>query len=163
MLRRRNLSLALTPLLAILLTSVTLAGANAQASTTVTQGSFDFTGVLFVPCANGGAGEDVAFTGTVYFLITTTIDARGGVHLDALFHPRGDVRGVGAITGDIYVFVGETRFSSNTKVGSTNTFVNNFKAIAPGPGNNFYVHENVEITVNANGTVTAIVDNATVT
>jgi hypothetical protein len=39
------------------------------------------------------------------------------------------------------------------------TFVNNFKIIGQGPGNNFLVHQNVHITVNANGTLTASVDN----
>jgi len=39
------------------------------------------------------------------------------------------------------------------------TFVNNFKIIGQGPNNNFLVHENLHVTINADGTLTAFVDN----
>jgi hypothetical protein len=38
------------------------------------------------------------------------------------------------------------------------TFVNNFRIIGQGPGNNFLVHEVFHITFNANGSITAFVD-----
>jgi hypothetical protein len=40
--------------------------------------------------------------------------------------------------------------------------VNNFRLIGQGSGNNLQVHQNVHITINANGTVTATVDNTSV-
>ena len=39
------------------------------------------------------------------------------------------------------------------------SFVNNFKIIGPGPGNNLLIHENFHMTVNADGTVTVVIDN----
>ena len=44
-------------------------------------------------------------------------------------------------------------------IGVTDNFVNNFKIIGPHPGNNILIHENFHVTVNANGTLTAFVDN----
>jgi hypothetical protein len=37
--------------------------------------------------------------------------------------------------------------------------VNNFRIIGQGPGNNYLVHEVFHVTINANGEVTAYVDN----
>src|SRR5215467_3765370 len=42
------------------------------------------------------------------------------------------------------------------------TLVNNFRIIGQGTGNNFLVHETFHITVNADGTMTAFVDNFSV-
>ena len=39
------------------------------------------------------------------------------------------------------------------------TFVNNFRIIGQGPGNNFLLHEDFHITVNANGDVITSHDN----
>jgi hypothetical protein len=39
------------------------------------------------------------------------------------------------------------------------TFVNNFRIIGQGPGNNFVLHENFHLTINANGEVTTVHDN----
>ena len=44
----------------------------------------------------------------------------------------------------------------------TQTFVNNFRIIGQGPGNNFLVHEVFHITINANGDVTVIHDSISV-
>ena len=43
------------------------------------------------------------------------------------------------------------------------TFVNNFRMIGQGPGNNFDVHENEHITVTPDGTVSVFHDNFSVT
>ena len=40
--------------------------------------------------------------------------------------------------------------------------MNNFRIIGQGPGNNFLVHETFHVTINANGVVTATVDNFSV-
>jgi hypothetical protein len=42
------------------------------------------------------------------------------------------------------------------------TFVNNFRIIGQGPGNNFLVHETMHITLNAAGFLTVFHDNITV-
>ena len=116
--------------------------------------------LVFVPCADGGAGELVELTGPLHTLITLTIN---GNHVSGFTHfqPQG-LSGTGQTTGDKYQATGVTQdhFSGSFTNGQFNeTFVNNFRIIGQGPGNNFLVHENVHITVNANGVVTVLHDN----
>jgi len=120
--------------------------------------SFPIDIVVFVPCAAGGAGEDVALSGTLHDLLHVTFDGAGGAHVKFLDNPQG-VRGVGLTTGLKYQATGVTQEEFNVKVGEQTTFVNNFRIIGQGPGNNFLIHENFHVTVNANGTLTAFVDN----
>ena len=117
--------------------------------------------VVFVPCAAGGAGEEVYFSGPLHILLHFTIDNRGGFHAKTHFQPQG-VSGVGQTTGAKYQATGVTQDHFNGKVGVTYTFVNNFKIIGQGPGNNFLVHENYHVTINANGTVVVEHDNFSV-
>ena len=60
---------------------------------------------VFVPCANGGAGEDVAITGTGQLDITESLDGNGGYHYRYSFAPLA-VSGVGQASGDQYNSVG---------------------------------------------------------
>ena len=113
---------------------------------------------VFVPCAAGGAGELVDLSGTLHVLFSTTLDGSGGFHTYAHFQPQG-VIGTGLTTGDQYQGTGVTQDHFNGTVGSEFTFVDNFRIIGHGPGNNFLVHETFHVTVNANGEVTAFVDN----
>ena len=55
-----------------------------------------------------------------------------------------------------------TQGKTNLKVGVQDTFINNFRIIGQGPGNNYLVHQTVHLTVNANGVVTASVSNSSV-
>lgn len=107
----------------------------------------------FVECADGGNGEDVVFTGSLHELVTVTLDANGGFHAKEQDQPQG-ATGIGQSTGDKYQLVGVYQNKFNGKVGSTFTFVYNFRVIGQGPGNNFLLHETVHYTVNANGTTT---------
>jgi hypothetical protein len=75
--------------------------------------------------------------------------------------PQG-ISGTGLVTGDKYQATGVTQDEFNTSFGMEETFINNFRIIGQGPGNNFLVHENFHITINANGTVTAFHDNFTI-
>src|SRR6184192_2976257 len=90
---------------------------------------------VFVPCANGGAGEVIGVSGT------------------------------GFMTGDKYQATGITRSTDtfSTPFPITSTFVNNFYMIGQGPDNNFKVHETLHYTINANGELTAFADNFSVT
>ena len=45
---------------------------------------------------------------------------------------------------------------------SEQSFINNFLMIGQGPGNNFLVHENFHLAINANGDVTAVHDNLSI-
>jgi hypothetical protein len=115
---------------------------------------------VFVPCANGGAGEVVDFSGDLHAVVSLTINGNnvsGKVH----FQPHG-LKGIGQITGDQYNAVGVTQETFKGSLQNdqyTATFVNNFRLIGPGPGNNLQFHENAHVTINANGDVTATVDN----
>jgi hypothetical protein len=115
---------------------------------------------VFVPCAAGGVGEIVDLTGPLHTLISSTVN---GNNVSGTFHfqPQG-ISGVGETTGDKYQATGVTQqtFKSSLQNGQANlTFVNNFRIIGQGAGNNFLVHENLHINVNADGTLTVFHDN----
>ena len=115
---------------------------------------------VFVSCANQGNGELVELHGPLHTLITFTTNGNklsGKTH----FQPQG-ISGIGIDTGDRYHATGVTQdhFNSSLTNGQFNqTFVNNFRIIGQGPGNNFVVHENFHLTINANGEVTTVHDN----
>ena len=123
--------------------------------------SFPIDLPVFVPCADGGAGEVVELTGNLHDLFHVTFTANGGLTLKTIDNPQG-ISGTGQTTGVKYQGTGETSDVVNGKVGYEETFTNNFRIIGQGPGNNFLVHENYHVTVNANGTLTAFVDNLSV-
>jgi hypothetical protein len=50
--------------------------------------------------------------------------------------------------------VTQETFTSNGPFPALDTYVNNFRIIGAGPGNNYSVHQTLHITVNANGVVT---------
>jgi hypothetical protein len=136
----------------------------ASTSAAVTQNEVvPFAQIVFVPCANGGAGEFVLIEGNLHILMTFTINGNnvsGKIH----FQPQG-VKGTGLTTGDTYNATGVTQehFEDSLQNGLfTDTFVNNFKIIGQGPDNNLLIHQTVHITINADGEVTAEVDNTTV-
>jgi hypothetical protein len=115
--------------------------------------------VTFVPCAADGAGELVALSGSLHLLSHFTEDGAGGFHVMNEANPQG-VSGTGLTTGDTYHGTGVTRSNFNAHgLPFNQTFVNNFRIIGEEPGNNFMVHQNLHITVNANGEMTAFVDN----
>jgi hypothetical protein len=140
---------------------LTAAPVRAQAQTFTDNVKEPIALAVFVECANGGAGELVELTGTLHVLFHVTVDAQGGVHVKSHFQPQG-IRGVGSTTGDKYQATGVTQDHFNAGSDGlpvTFTFINNFRIIGKGPGNNFLVHETFHVTINANGQVTAEVDN----
>jgi hypothetical protein len=145
--------------LVALLTGVTPPPAQADV---VVNESVDFTGfTIFVPCAAGGAGETVVFTGQLHELITFNMNAAGGVSGLMHFQPQG-LTGIGMTTGLKYQGTGATTTSLSGNVGQQMTFVNNFRIIGQGPGNNLLVHENSHVTIDANGNVTASFDDLSI-
>lgn len=138
-----------------------IAPASAKATTFNDNVKIPIEIFVFVPCAAGGAGEFVSLSGSLHVLFVTTIDSRGGFHSKFHNQPQG-ITGTGFTTGAKYQGTGVTQGTFNGKVGFENTFVNNFKIVGQGPGNNFMIHENFHVTVNANGEVTASVDNFSV-
>jgi hypothetical protein len=115
---------------------------------------------VFIPCANGGAGETVSGTIDLHTLFTATVNGNN-VSMKEHFQPQGSSL-VGETTGDAYQATGVTQDHSKSSLQngqSTFTFVNNFRIIGQGPGNNFLIHEVTHVTVNANGDITATFDN----
>jgi hypothetical protein len=159
----KGLRLRLSLLTVVMLMAALLGPTSALAAAdtfTVSQ-SFPIDIVVFVSCANGGAGELVELTGSLHETFHVTFDGRGGFHISVIDNPQG-ISGTGLTTGAKYQGTGETRDGFNGVVGFEETFVNNFKIIGQGPGNNFLVHDNLHITVNANGTLTVSIDNFSV-
>jgi hypothetical protein len=118
---------------------------------------------VFIPCANQGNGEVVDFSGTLHVVISSTVNGNH-IHVNQLVNPQG-VKGVGETTGDVWQGTGETRQDLNASVSALPfeaTFVDNFKLI-DGRGGSFLIHENIHVTVNADGTTTASHDNLTIT
>jgi hypothetical protein len=116
----------------------------------------------FVPCANGGAGEVVWVSGNLHINDHVTINDNR-VHVLSHYNAQG-IQGVGLTTGDTYRDAGATKETFNFFVGVddfplTYTYVDNFRIIGPGPGNNLTFHLTFHVTVNANGVVTTVVDN----
>lgn len=115
--------------------------------------------VTFVSCADQGQGELVSLSGNLHSLFHLSISASGVVTFKDHFQPQG-VSGSGQTTGDAYHGTGVTQDKNHFgQVGQAISFIDNFLVIGQGPGNNFTLHENFHVTVNANGTITAFVDN----
>lgn len=151
----------LTVVLAFLFILMSVATASAEALTETINIFEPVDMSFFVPCAADGTGEWVSFTGNLHVLFHTTVDENGGFHAIAHFQPQG-VNGVGSITGDIYQGTGVSRETLNGLVGESFTYIDNFRLIGEGTGNNYLLHETFHITVNANGEVTADVLNYSV-
>jgi hypothetical protein len=116
--------------------------------------------IIFVPCANNGAGENVELTGNVHILIHTTLN---GNNFNTKYHvqPQG-ISGVGLTTGIRYHGSGVTQQQIKGSLKNetyTETDINNFKIV--GNGVNYRIHVNTHITVNANGETTGTVNNFT--
>ena len=126
----------------------------------VTNDRTDIGLIVFVPCADNGLGENLNLSGPLHTLISFTMN---GNNVSGYFHfqPQG-ISGTGETTGAKYTATGVTQqsFKSSLQNGQANfTFVNNFRMIGQGPGNNFLVHETLHITMAADGTVTVMHDN----
>ena len=143
-----------------LVAATALVGASAAQSQVMVNDSIPLSLTVFIPCANNGAGEDVILNGELHVLITLTVNGNNFSGKDH-FQPQG-LSGIGTVTGDKYQGTGVTQdqFGGSFQNGqSEQSFINNFRMIGQGPGNNFLVHENFHLTFNANGDVTAVHDN----
>jgi hypothetical protein len=133
---------------------------RASAFTQITNFPIDI--IIFVPCANGGIGEVVELSGTLHDVFHVTGDGNGGFHVKTHDSPQG-ISGAGLTTGMKYNATGVTQEEFGIKVGQHDTFINNFRLIGQGAGNNLLVHDNFHISVNANGVVTSSHDHFTLT
>lgn len=152
---RKLLIISIGCLFAVCLTFV---NASAQASSIKT----DMSTHVWIPCALDGTGEYVLLEGTLHIVANVFWDNAGNLHVTGHSQPQG-VKGVGLTSGDKYIGTGVTRY--NYIFGSVGfpiyieTYINNFRIIGEGNGNNYLIHQNLHMTINANGEVTAYVDN----
>jgi hypothetical protein len=136
-------------------------GAVGAAGQGADRASFPFDEQVFVPCANGGAGESVDLSGSINFLFHSTFDQSGGMHVQLKSNLQG-VSGVGTTTGAKYRASDSETLVFNVDVDDApfeSTSVSSFNIIGQGKGNNFVLHESAHFTVDANGDVTAQHDN----
>jgi hypothetical protein len=158
--RRKTITLSI----GITLLTLSLAAmAFSQALAITTNDFVPFAEPIPVPCANGGAGELVLVEGTLHLQQHITIN-NNRVTIKTHAQPQG-ADGVGQTTGDLYQAVGVTQEVDTLPLigGATEfTFVNNFRLIGQKTDNNFQVHQNVHVTINANGDVTNTIVNETI-
>jgi hypothetical protein len=133
-------------LLAISAAAVAVGAAGAKAEiVTNTTVSYAYSG--WVPCANGGLGELMTGTIDAHILETSTSKAS-----QFLFDAHGTL--VGRATGDSYRLAALTRGGSVTVLDhGTLTYVDRYRLIGPGPGNNLIVRETAHITRNGDADV----------
>jgi hypothetical protein len=113
--------------------------------------------VLFDSCT----GEGVHVTGTIHIVTAVTLDATGGTHTEMHFNVQG-VSGVGLSTGIQYRGIHTETYSSNSNGASEFTTRIDIHLISAGASSNLTIRDVlVHVTVNADGTVTASIDNVT--
>lgn len=143
----------------IILCSATV---RAQATADTSNEIVPFDLEAFIPCANNGAGEVVTFSGELHILVHSVSNGNT-IRVSEHFQPV-NLSGVGADTGDIYRATGVTMDSLKTSSAGAQVFdfVNNFRLIGQGPGNNLLVHSVNHVTIDANGNITSDVTNSSV-
>jgi hypothetical protein len=113
----------------------------------------------FVLAPEEGCGEAIQLSGTLLTEFSFTETSGGNVEIGFHFSPQG-ITGVGLTSGATYHATGETLGTTTIRAsgGISDTFVNNFKIIGEGSAPNFLETDVIHLTVNANGVVTATVD-----
>jgi hypothetical protein len=107
-------------------------------------------------------GETVVLSGVGHEVIDQTVSTSGNLHFSTHFNGQG-VSGVGLTTGAKYSLSNSVNEQETLAGASEETINQTYDVIGQGQVPNFVVHSLLHITVNANGTVTAFVDNFTST
>jgi hypothetical protein len=112
---------------------------------------------IYVPCANGGNGENVVIKDyLLQYVNRLMVFSSGRYHESMRAHPIGAIA-VGEVTGDVYRCTGGNGLELN---GDYDTFpfigtqYIEIQFISQGSGVNFRIHINLHWTVNANGETT---------
>jgi hypothetical protein len=131
-----------------------LAVTSASATAVTERVPFDF-----VLAPEEGCGEAIQLSGTLLTEFSFTETSSGNVEIGFHFNPQG-ITGVGLTSGAAYHATGETLGTTTIRAngGISDTFVNNFKIIGEGSAPNFLETDVIHLTVNANGVVTATVE-----
>jgi len=131
---------------------------NDQSASTVTTNVVIPFGFEATECGN----ETVVVSGRLHLVMHGTISSSGNVHAVLHVNPQ-NIRGFGVTTGTQYLAPGmlQTVTNMNGPAPVTETFVNNFELIGQGAAPDFMLHQNLHLTVNANGETTAAFDHFT--
>jgi hypothetical protein len=105
-------------------------------------------------------GDLIYLNGTLLVTYTETTTPSGGFAFSSHFQPQG-LKGVDLVTGTTFIGTGLTRdiFILSPPGGVTETYVNQFHLQATTGEESFIVSEVFHLTINANGELTAFVDN----
>jgi hypothetical protein len=141
-------------LAAVLAVIVLLTPTSALAAATVSQGTREeqLSLSMYVPCANGGAGEYVDFQITLKSTFRVVLDDTGGYHHSERYSYRGT--GTGRITGTQYRLSGEENYKYMDKVGVLETYIWTWKVSGPSGTSNFLLRGNLHMVVHPDGTIT---------
>jgi GTPase len=130
----------------------TAANASSNSSSDNTIHAVPFETTLFVPCANGGAGEDVIFTGFTNFIYQMTWTDQ---NFTLVYHDNvHQVTGVGASSGEKFVATGGTNgtvmgsWVNSQWIGST---IQQLRVV--GRNNSFFVTYKYHIAISSDGKV----------
>ncbi|MGJ7033951.1 hypothetical protein [Niabella hirudinis] len=149
----KKLSILFAAVVAVAVLSVSWKATTNEGATNV---KVPYSGDLWSPCTN----EMIHLEGDLHLLTNmTTNDNRMSVKYQ--LQSQG-ISGMGSISGNKYNANGIAKASMNGSLvnGSyTNTINANFNLVSQGSGDNLSVHILLHITVNANGDVTATVEN----
>jgi hypothetical protein len=111
---------------------------------------------LDLPCANGGVGESVDFSGENHFVVRTWIDRNGGYHFKEAVNLKNLI-GFGQDTGDKYHVTGTTEeqlYAGPGELPVTYTILNPGIGIGPDPNVRFTLNVSTKVTINKNGEFT---------
>jgi hypothetical protein len=134
--------------------AVLMAVTPVGATVLVNETRVPLTDAVVVPCANGGAGEQVDVAAVLHVLASATINGNT-VSADVHFDIKGT--GIGEVTGDSYQVseVATIRLSGSLQIGQlTATLPQTINVIGLGSAPNFKQRALGQFTVNADGTVT---------
>jgi hypothetical protein len=129
---------------------------TAASARVVTRATFPIEGGEFVPCALGGAGEDILLSGERRLIAGVTTDAHGVDH-GFLHAGGGAAHGIGLTSGDRYVssFVSHSvhRFTYDPEGQSVYVETLHLLVVGQGPNNNFHWQLRFHVVTDANGIV----------
>jgi hypothetical protein len=117
---------------------------------------------LFLPCANGGAGEVVHFTGMILGVSAGGANGAGGFHTISVEVEQG-VSGVGETTGRRYIEHFVNLFSSASGAGGSfeSTQQEIYRVDSAGRGFDSVIRIRNHTTINPDGTTTVSFDDTT--
>ncbi|MFI6266681.1 hypothetical protein [Micromonospora sp. NPDC051006] len=145
----------------VVLFGLLLAAPRAASAELVDNSSGPIDFVQFIPCANGEAGEEVHFTGTIHFVYAVTTQPDGSVSYIFAGNTQG-LSGVGLTTGTLYH--GVDRFSQTLYTEyppETLTSISTVVLAGQGPGNDVRLNFAYHYTVAPDGELVVSVVNET--